>query len=174
MTVSLIAAVSENLVIGRDNGLPWRLPADMEYFRKTTIGHHVIMGRKNYETIPLKFRPLKGRTNIIVTKNRDFTADGCRVVNSVEDGIELARVAGESEVFIIGGGEIYRYVLDKNLIDRMYITRIKETFEGDTFFPVIDVNKWKEISRRENKQDEKNRYDYVFCVYEAIGTGGHL
>jgi len=165
MRVSLIVAVSENGVIGKDNDLIWHLPKDMKFFKDTTQGHHVIMGRKNFESIPHKFRPLPNRTNIIVTRQTGYVAEDCIVVNSVEDSIEVAKRNGDTEPFVIGGGEIYKVALENNLIDRIYLTKIHYTFKGDTFFPNLSED-WKVLAREDCQADEKNKYDYSFLVLE--------
>ena len=135
MIVSLIVAVSENGVIGKDNDLIWHLPKDMRFFKETTMGHHVIMGRKNFESIPHKYSPLPNRTNVIITRQADYIAEGCVGVNSVEAALEIAKQNGDTEPFIIGGGQIYKIALENNLVDRIYLTKIHHTFDGDTFFP---------------------------------------
>ena len=164
MIVSIIAAVAENRVIGKDNDLVWKLPKDMKYFMDTTSGHHVIMGRKNYESLPHKFKPLKNRVNIVVTRQSEYTAPSTILVNSIKDGLDYAENNGESEVFIIGGGEIYAESMD--VVNRMYITEVKESFEGDTFFPEFDRNQWMEISRFPNFPDAKHQFAYDFVVLE--------
>ena len=169
MIISLIAAVAENNVIGKDNNLPWHLPTDMKYFRDTTMGHCVIMGRKNYDSIPLKYRPLDGRTNIVVTRQKDFKAEGCIVVNSVEEALKQAALVPplggrEAEVFIIGGADIYKQTID--IADKIYYTKIHHTFEGDAFFPEIDSVKWKLIDKKDAAADVKNKFPFSFCVYK--------
>lgn len=164
MIISLIAAVSENNVIGRNNDLPWHLPADMRYFRDTTMGHCVIMGRKNYDSIPLKYRPLDKRINIIVTRQKNFQAVGCIVVSSIEDALNEARKKNEKEVFIIGGADIFKQTID--IADKIYYTKIHHSFEGDVFFPEIDLSKWKLTSRQDIDADAKNIFPFSFCVYE--------
>ena len=186
MIVSLIAAVAGNNVIGKNNDLPWHLPADMKYFRDVTMGHCVIMGRKNYDSIPLKYRPLEGRTNIVVTRQKNFTAEGCIVVNSVEEALKKAHFyspEGENtggassdfppsgglrgaETFIIGGADIYRQTIDA--ADKLYITHINHTFDGDAFFPKINAGKWKLINKKNIAADEKNKFSFSFCVYERM------
>jgi dihydrofolate reductase len=166
MTVSIIAAVPENRAIGKDNQLVWNLPKDMAFFTSTTKGHHVIMGRKNYESIPPKYRPLPGRTNIVVTRQKDYSAPEAHVVNSIDEGIELAKKAGEKEVFVIGGGQIYEVALKNDLVDVMYLTHIHHEFEGDTFFPKFDSSKWEREQIMHHEQDEKNPYD--FDVYRYV------
>ncbi len=163
MKVSLIVAVSENGVIGKDNDLIWYLPNDMRFFKETTIGHHVIMGRKNFESIPHKYRPLPNRTNVVITRQSDYKAEGCMVVNSVEAALEVAKQNGDSEPFIIGGGQIYKLALEANMIDKVYLTKIHHSFEGDTFFPELNSD-WEEINKIENKADEKHSYNYDFIT----------
>ena len=130
MKVSLIVAVAENGVIGKDNDLIWHLPKDMRFFKETTMGHHVIMGRKNFESIPHKYRPLPDRTNIVITRQSEYKAEGCVVVNSIEAALEVAKQNGDHEPFIIGGGQIYKITLENNLVDRIYLTKIYHAFDG--------------------------------------------
>jgi len=165
MKVSLIVAVSENGVIGKDNDLIWHLPKDMKFFKDTTLGHHVIMGRKNFESIPHKFRPLPNRTNIVITRQSDYKAEDSIVVNSVEEALKVAKSNGENEAFIIGGGQIYKLSLESNLIDRIYLTRIHQSFDGDTFFPELSSD-WEEIKREDCFKDDNHKYDYSFIVLE--------
>jgi dihydrofolate reductase len=166
MLVSLIVAASENNVIGKNGQLPWHLPTDMKYFRDTTMGHCVIMGRKNYDSIPDKFRPLQGRTNIIVTRQKNYSAPGCIVVNSIEGALEQTKQKNESEAFIIGGGEIFKHSM--HLADKIYLTRIHATIDGDVFFPPVNMKEWKEESVQHFKADEKNKFDYSFIVLSRI------
>ncbi|MFK7933124.1 MAG: dihydrofolate reductase [Saprospiraceae bacterium] len=168
MIISTIVAVAQNNVIGRDNDIPWYLPADLKYFKKTTLGHHIIMGRKCFQSIG---RPLPKRTNVIVTRNPFFVVSNALVVNSIEEGIEIARQNGEEEVFIIGGGQIYD--LSQSLWDRIYLTEVDLQVDGDIFFPTIDSADWKEVSCEAHEADEKNKYNYVFKVFErsAIENG---
>ncbi len=164
MTISLIAAVAKNRVIGKENDLPWRLPDDMKYFMQTTSGHHVLLGRKNYDSLLPKFKPLPNRTNIVVTRQKDFKAAGCVVVNSIEKGIEIARVNNEKELFVIGGAQIYEQSLAE--ADFLYLTEINAEIEGDTYFPVFDSNEWTEVSRKPHVADERHRYSFDFVVYK--------
>jgi dihydrofolate reductase len=147
MVVSLIVAVSENQVIGKNNDLIWHLPNDMKHFKDTTLGHCVIMGRKNFESIPHKYRPLPNRTNVVVSRQEDYLAPGATVTSSVEKAIELAETQHDSEPFVIGGGEIYKLALERNLIDRIYLTRVHESFKGDTIFPKLGPE-WKLINTK--------------------------
>lgn len=163
MIVSLIAAVSKNHVIGKNNDLPWKLPDDMKYFMETTREHAVIMGRKNFFSLPEKFRPLKDRLNIVITRNRSSVDNyDVRAVGSIEEAFEQAP-QGE-EVFVIGGAEIFKQTLDQ--ADRLYITEIDAVVDGDVHFPEFDKGKWKEISRRHHPTDERHKYAFDFVVYE--------
>jgi dihydrofolate reductase len=164
MIISMIAALARNLVIGKNNDLPWKLPDDMKFFMETTKGHHTIMGRKNYDSIPHKFKPLPNRTNIVVTRQKSFDAPGCIVVNSVEKGLEIAEENKEAEVFIIGGAEIYKLGLP--YADRLYLTEINAEIEGDTHFPIFDKSQWRETSRRHHDKDERHTYAFDFVIYE--------
>ena len=166
--VSLIAAVAENGVIGKDNDLIWHLPADMAFFKATTLEHHVIMGRKNYESIPHKYRPLANRTNVIITRNTDFRAEDCIVFHSLKEGIDHAIRSGDEEPFVIGGGQIYELALKENLIDRMYLTHVHESFEGDTFFPEFDESDWNLVSVKSNPADENNPIPFSISIYDKI------
>ncbi|MBA7688119.1 IS1595 family transposase ISSsu9 [subsurface metagenome] len=168
MIVTLIAAVSENNVIGRDNTLIWRIPQDMKRFKEITWGHHVIMGRKSFESLQ---NPLSSRTNIILTRQRSYHPEGCAesksaedpdcfVVHSPEEALALSRMRRETEVFIAGGEQVYRRFLE--LADRIYLTRVHHTFEGDTFFPDLEGD-WVE-THREERPDEKP-YAFSFVTY---------
>jgi dihydrofolate reductase len=165
MKISFVVAVAENQAIGKNKGLLWHLPKDMEFFKKTTYGHHVLMGRKSYESIPEQFRPLKGRVNIIVTRQQNFTAEGCRIVSSAEEGIQFAKDNGEDELMILGGGEIYKQLLDR--ADRIYLTRVHHSFpDADTFFPELTENEWRVVSNEKYMADEKHLYDFEFIYLE--------
>jgi dihydrofolate reductase len=166
LIISIIAAVSRNLVIGKNNDLPWHLPDDMKFFMNTTKGHHCIMGRKNYDSIPAKFKPLPNRTNIVVTRQKNFQAPGCTVVNDIHDGLAIAIGEDETEAFIIGGAEIYRQAMD--ITDRMYLTEIQATIEGDTFFPHVDKSWWREVKREHHPADEKHKFAFDFVIYEKV------
>ncbi len=167
--VSLIAAIAENYVIGKDNDLIWHLPTDMKFFKDTTAGHHVIMGRRNYDSIPEKYRPLPGRTNVIVTRNENFKANGCPVFHSLKDAVAAAIKSGDMEPFIIGGGQIYKIALEQGLIDRMYLTHVHEEFDGDTFFPEFDETEWEIVSSKVYPADEKNEHAFTIRVYDRVG-----
>jgi dihydrofolate reductase len=166
MIVSMIAAVARNFTIGKDNDLPWKLPDDMKFFMNTTKNHYVIMGRKNYDSLHEKFRPLPNRTNIVVTRQKDFNAPGCIVTHHVTDAIELARKGNEAEAFIIGGAEIYKIALPD--ADRLYLTEIKADVDGDTFFPAFRKSEWKETSRTPHLADEKHKFAFDIVVYDRL------
>ena len=164
MKISLIVAVAENGVIGKDNDLIWHLPKDMRFFKETTMGHHVIMGRKNFESIPERFRPLPNRTNVVITRQSDYQAEGCVVVNSLEAALEVAQHNGDKEPFIIGGGQIYKLALEGNLVEKIYLTKVHHSFEGDTFFPELS-EEWKEVNREDHEADEKHACDFSIISY---------
>lgn len=166
MTISLIAALTRNHVIGRANDLPWHLPDDMKYFMQTTKGHHVIMGRKNYDSIPEKFRPLPNRTNIVVTRQENLQAPRCTIVHSLTDAMDIAQKAGETELFIIGGSAIYQ--LGMPFAQRLYLTEIEAELPGDTHFPEFDRTNWEEISRKPHPIDDRHAYAFDFVIYERI------
>jgi dihydrofolate reductase len=155
--VSIIVAMDRNRGIGVDNRLPWRLSADLKKFRELTMGHHIIVGRKTFESIG---RPLPGRRMIIVTRDRNYKVEGCDVVHSVEDAIEMARGRGESEVFICGGAEIYAQTI--GIADRMYLTLVDAEVAADTFFPNFDESEWSEQESFYQSADEKNQYPFTF------------
>jgi dihydrofolate reductase len=163
MTISCIVAVAHNRVIGRDNDIPWYLPADLQYFKKVTMGHTVVMGRNCFNSIG---RPLPKRTNIIVTRDPYYISSVCPIAKSIPEALEIANENGETEVFIIGGGQIYAQTVD--LWDRLYLTEVDIEVDGDVFFPEIDMKQWKLISEEPHTKDEKNEYDYVFKVFERI------
>ena len=162
MIISSIVAVAENNVIGKDNKLVWHLPDDIQFFKDKTAGHCVITGRKNYESIPQKFRPLKGRTNIVITRQKNYDAKGAITVNSIEAAVEEAKKTNETEVFIIGGAEIYKQTI--NRIDKLYLTRIFYSFEGDAFFPGINLDEWEQESFSKHDKDEKHAYPFAFVI----------
>lgn len=161
MIVSAIVATANNNVIGKDNGIPWYLPADLKFFKRTTLNHHIIMGRKTYESIG---RPLPKRTNIIVTRNLYYLISNCLVAHSVEEALAIAKNNGEEEVFIIGGSEIYKQSMP--FIDRVYLTQVMLEVEGDTFFPELSPSEWREVSSEAQLRDEKNKYDFSFKLLE--------
>lgn len=178
MRISIIVAASENNVIGRDNSIPWHLPDDLKYFRKKTEGHPVIMGRKNFESIVAALGgPLPKRSNIIVTRDSSYTAAGCQVSSSLQEAIMYGhmkdptssadgglRGASNEEIFIIGGGEIYKQALD--LCNYIYCTRIHAWIAGDIFFPEIDTNIWEVVEREEHPADTAHKFSFTYLTYK--------
>jgi len=160
--ISLIAAVAENGLIGKDNKLPWHLPADLRFFKKTTLDHPIIMGRKNFESIG---KVLPGRTNIVLTRNANFAgAENLKVAHSLNEAFEIARETGTDECFIIGGAEVYKEALP--FCQKLYITRVHGIFEGNTFMPEFEKG-FRKISSVSNLKDGQNDYDYDFEVFIA-------
>ncbi len=164
MKISMIAAIGQNRVIGKNNGLVWSLPDDMKFFMRKTTGHPVIMGRKNYESIPEKFRPLPNRKNIIITRQSDYNAERAFVVHSLEEAINSVKEDNPDEIFIIGGGQVYEMGLA--VADTMYITEIHEAFDGDTYFPEYDKSQWEEVERISHGTDERHAYAFDFATYQ--------
>jgi len=160
LIVTLIAAIDENNGIGKNNQLPWQLPADMKRFKALTTGHHVIMGRKSYESMG---KALKDRTNIVITRNSDYTLPDAEVVSSLSAAIQLAKDNGETEVWILGGGEIFREAI--KIADKMQLTHIHHSFDCDTFFPKFNENEWRIVQKEDHQPDEKNKYEYSFVTY---------
>ena len=161
--ISLIAAIGKNNELGKKNDLIFKLPADMEYFKKVTLGHPIIMGRKTFESIG---RPLPKRRNIVITRDLDYKKEDIEVVHSLEEALNLFSNKNE-EIFVIGGAEIFKQVMGK--ADRLYITHVEgEDKEADTFFPEIIPVVWNEISHEEHKADEKNPLKYTFSIYERL------
>jgi dihydrofolate reductase len=159
LIISIIVAMDRKRGIGIDNKLPWRLPADLKRFRELTMGHHIIVGRKTFESIG---RPLPGRQTIIVTRDKAYRWEGCLVVHSVEEAISLAQSRGESEVFVCGGSEIYARALP--LAEKIYLTWVDAEFAVDTFFPLWDEQEWIDQERVYFAADEKNQYPVIFRV----------
>lgn len=159
--VSLIVAMARNRVIGRNNTLPWHLPADLKHFKTLTMGHHIVMGRKTYESIG---KPLPGRTSVVVTRNAEYSVSGVIVVNSLEAA--LAACGNDEEIFVIGGAELYREAI--NIADRIYLTEIDADISGDAHFTEFDRRLWLEIERVSHMPDEKNSYPYHFAVFDRI------
>lgn len=152
--------MDNNRVIGKNEKLPWHLPADLNFFKKVTMGHPIVMGRKTFESIG---RPLPGRENIVITRNENYKTEGCTIINSVSNIKEIEKQIDE-EVFIIGGAEIFKETFP--IVDRLYITLIDDVFDGDTFFPKFDENLWKLISKEKGIKDDKNIYNYYFLIFE--------
>jgi len=160
MIVSIVVAISKNHVIGKDNKLLWYLPNDLKHFKEITTGHTVIMGRKTYESVG---KPLPNRRNIIITR-QNIKMEGCEVVNSIQSALALC--VAEAEVFIVGGAEIYRQGL--HLTNRIYLTIVHQQFEGDSYFPEIEPNEWKETAREDHWPDAKNAIAYSFITFDRV------
>lgn len=164
MHITLIVAKAKNNVIGKDNQLIWKLSADLKRFKNLTSGHHILMGRKTFDSLG---KPLPNRTHLIITRNSDFQApEGHFTFSSVEDAFIFCNKTGVENLFIIGGGQIYNDTI--NLCDRLEITEVDAELEGDTFFPVIDPKIWRERERENFPADEKNEYPFSFVTYEKI------
>lgn len=159
MRLSLIVALASNGVIGRNNQLPWRLSADLKHFKALTMGKALIMGRRTFESIG---RPLPGRTNIVVTRDRAFQAPGCIVVHDVDQALHTA--AHQEEVMAMGGANLYRQLLPR--ADRLYLTEVKAEVAGDTWFPELNPAEWAETERVSHRADDKNEYDYDFVILD--------
>jgi len=159
--ISFIVAAAENNVIGKDNQLPWHLPSDMKYFKNQTWGMTVIMGRKSLESLG---KPLQGRKNIVVTRNKDWKQEGTEVAHSINEAIDLAKETGVNEIFIIGGAEIFKEAMP--FANRIYLTRIHHHFDGDAYFPEVSDAEWTLVQSRFCDADEKNQYPHTFQVWE--------
>ena len=157
-SLSIICGMDENRLIGSDNALPWHLPADMVYFKKTTMGKPILMGRKTYESIG---KPLPGRRNIIISRDSSYQAEGCDIASSIEAAIDL--VDDQPEAMLIGGASLYEQTMV--VADSLYITEIHHQFSGDAWFPAIDPGNWKEVWREEHPTDERNKFNYAFVKY---------
>jgi dihydrofolate reductase len=165
MKLSVIVAVAENGVVGRNNALPWHIPADLQYFKKHTLGKPIVMGRKTYESIG---KPLPGRTNIVVSANPEYAVEGVKVVSSLEQALVLAEdialIDGRDELMVIGGAAIYELAIPQ--ADRLYVTEIHAEVEGDAVLSPVDWAQWREISRQRHSAELPNHFDYSFVVYE--------
>lgn len=158
--ISFIVAMDDTRVIGKDNELPWYLPEDLKFFKRVTMGHPIVMGRKTFDSIG---RVLPGRENIIITRNKEYNHADCTMFYSVDDFLSYCKQKPEEEFFVIGGAEIFKQLLP--IADRLYITEIHHEFAGDTFFPQLEMDRWELVSREKGIKDEKNPYDYEFTVY---------
>jgi len=159
MTISLIVAMDDNRVIGYKNKLPWDIPSELKYFRETTKGKPVIMGRKTHESIG---RPMPHRLNIIITRDANYKSDGCVVVNSKEDAVKAA--GNSDEIMVIGGAQIYKLFLP--IANRLYITKVHGTFDGDTYFPEFDESEWVKVKENLVEKSDENKYSYTILVFD--------
>lgn len=151
--------MAANRVIGVENRLPWHLPEDLQHFKALTMGHHIVMGRKTYDSIG---KPLPGRTTVIITRNMDYAVPGCIAVNSIDAALTVCH--GDSEVFFVGGAELYGQALP--IADRIYLTEIKRDFPGDAHFPQFDLSRWNEVSREKHRTNGSEPFEYHFVVYD--------
>lgn len=161
MKLAIIVAMDEHRLIGKNNDLPWKLSADLQFFRRTTMGKPIVMGRNTHESIG---RPLPGRQNIVITSQADYQAEGCDVVNSLENALALCRDA--EEVMVMGGASLYEQTVA--LADKLYLTRVHANLDGDTWFPEWSERDWQLISSEPHQADEKNQYDYSFELYQRV------
>jgi dihydrofolate reductase len=162
---TLIVAIGKNGEIGKNNDLLWHLPADMRFFKETTQGGTVIMGRKNWDSIPEKFRPLANRENIILTRNNNFSAQGAQVFTNWDDCIAHCKSISDKEIFIIGGAQVYDLALSAGDVDRMLITHVDAAFDADTFFPKWNKQEWEETVIQNYPADEKNPFSFTIKEY---------
>lgn len=165
VVISLLVAAAENNVIGKDNALPWHLPNDLKYFKNLTWAMPVLMGRKTFESIG---KALPGRMNIVITNNRDWTASGVTVVHSLPDAVQAGKAAAAKELFVIGGATIFNSALPQ--ADRIYLTRIHSSFQGDTYFPSLEETEWKLQKEQFCDRDAKNAFDHTFQIWERRKT----
>lgn len=163
-SLSLIAALDANNGIGKDNDLMWNLPADMQFFKETTKGHVVIMGRKNYDSIPERFRPLPGRSNVVLSRQPNFEAPGCTVYDSLETCLQNTKLQEGQKAFIIGGAQIYQLALESNLVDEIYLTHIEKVYHADTFFPEFTAASYQKTLIFKHPIDDK--HEAKFEVYK--------
>lgn len=165
MKISIVVAIAQNGAIGIENRLPWRLSSDLKNFKKLTSGHAILMGRKTYESIG---KPLPKRRNLIISRDPAYTAEGCEVFQSIEAAIEAAQAQGETEVFVIGGAQIYRQILPK--ADKMYLTKVKAEVKGDAFFEIGNLDQWTTINTQTFAAGEKDEYDFEVIELDAPVT----
>lgn len=165
MKAVLIVAVDKCLGIGKDNSLMWHLPDDMKFFKETTKGNVVIMGRKNFESIPEKYRPLPNRENVVLTRDENYKADGCVIFNSFSDCIDAYKNEGKRKVFIIGGAEIYRLAMESDVIEEMYITHVDKEYNADTFFDDYSPDNWDVELISDHKKDERHEVGFTIRKY---------
>ena len=164
MKIAIIAAMGENRAIGFQGKIPWHLPADFKHFKELTMGHPIIEGSKTFESIG---KALPGRTNIVIARDMEYKAEGCLVAHSFDEALGLAeRSEGANEVFVCGGGQIYALALPRAEV--LYVTKVRGIFEGDVFFPELDERTWHLVGEEKHSADEKNAFEYSFCVYERI------
>ena len=165
MKIKLIVAHDENLGIGKNNDLMWHLPRDMKFFKDSTLDHVVIMGRKNYDSIPLKYRPFSNRLNVILSRNTAFEAEGCLTFTSLSQSLDYFKEEKKRDIYIIGGGQIYKEALALGVVEEMYITTVHHKFDADTFFPKLELKDWTEELLFEQEVDERHQYSFTVNRY---------
>ena len=164
--IAYVVAMDNNRLIGRDNDLPWRLPDDMRWFREQTMGKPCIMGRKTYDSLPVRFRPLPGRLNIVVTRNPDYEAPGAVIVHSIEDALDAA---GEvEEVIIVGGAVLFRRLMP--VVDRLYLTKVHDAAKGDVYFPAFDMDEWRETYRQDHPADDRHAFAFTWLILDRAAA----
>lgn len=156
--------MDRNHLIGDGGALPWRLPDEIRRFREITMGHPVLMGRKTYESIPQKFQPLKGRTNIVLTTQKDYEAPGCTIVHSLKEALEV--VSPQQELMVIGGARLFEELMP--IVDRLYLTAIDGEYKGDVYFPEFDLREWREIDREFHPRDERHDSPFSFLILDRV------
>ncbi|WP_340153288.1 dihydrofolate reductase [uncultured Marivirga sp.] len=164
MKISMIVAKANDNAIGKNNDMIWHLPDDLKYFKDKTRNHHILMGRKNFDSLGEQYQPLPKRVNIVITRNKDWQHDGVKVFHDIEDGIAFAKKNNEEELFIIGGGQIYEACLP--MADCLYITEVKAEFpDAEAYFPEFDKSLWKEVNREHHPKDEKHQFEFDYVTY---------
>ena len=168
MNIAIIVAMDANRGIGKNNDLMWHLPADMKFFKEKTTENIVVMGRKNFESIPEKYRPLPNRENVILTRNKSFKAEGCLIFHSFDEVLKHYENEEDRTMFIIGGGEIYKEALKKDIVDEMYVTKINKSYDADTFFPEINLRDWRRSKILTNPEDKNHEAEFDIWKYEIL------
>jgi len=168
MKIAIIVAMDEQRGIGKDNNLLWHLPEDMKFFKETTMDNIVVMGRKNFESIPEKYRPLPRRENVVLTKNKEYKAEGCLVFHSIQEVLKHYENEEDRTLFIIGGGEIYKQALKMDIVDEMYITKVEKTYDADTFFPEINLRDWRRSKLKTFPEDKVHEAEFDIWKYEIL------
>jgi len=169
MKVCIVAAIGENLELGKDNQLLWHLAEDMRFFKELTSRHYVIMGRKSFESIPKKYRPLPDRTNVIISRDPEYMFEECYTCTSLDEALSLPAENGELAAFVIGGGEIFRLALEQDVVDEMYLTHVNASFpDAEIFFPAYDASQWNKTHIKSIVADSQNQFGFDIFHYEKI------
>nr|AIA13853.1 Dihydrofolate reductase [uncultured bacterium] len=169
MKLCIVAAIGENRELGKDNHLLWHLAEDMRFFKEVTMRHYVIMGRKSFESIPAKYRPLPDRVNVIISRDPDYMVEECYTCTSLEEGMRLAEENGEQRAFLIGGGQIYKLAMDADMVDEMYITHVHGSFpDAQVYFPEFDETQWRKTAVKSMVADLQNQFSFDIYLYEKL------